>query len=53
MQFCKALIRPLEQCDPELLLQMSDSSAEIGLLESKQIRRLAEAATAFRDFGVS
>jgi hypothetical protein len=48
-----AAIRPFKQCDPELLLKMSDSSAEIGLLEGEQFRCLAKAATAFCHFSVS
>jgi antitoxin (DNA-binding transcriptional repressor) of toxin-antitoxin stability system len=48
-----AAISPLKQGDPQLLLQMSDSAAEIGLIEGEQIRRFAEAATALRHFSVS
>lgn len=47
-----AAIRPLEQGNPELLLQIPDSPAEIGLLESEQIRCFAETATAFRHLSV-
>jgi hypothetical protein len=49
----KCLFWELWRCaPPELLLQISDSSAEIGLLESKQIRGFAKATTALRDFSV-
>jgi hypothetical protein len=39
---------PLKQHNPELLLQMSDFSAEIGLLHTKQICRFAKAACTLR-----
>ena len=37
----------------ELLLKMSHSSSEIGLLKGEHIRRFAKAATALRHFSVS
>lgn len=46
-------IGPLEQSDAELIFERSDTSAEIGLLDGEQIRRLAKAATALRRFRVS
>lgn len=48
-----AAIGSLEEPDAELILEMPDPAAEIGLLQCERVRRLAEVAMVCRRFGTA